>query len=104
MTERLAVWLGSERAGDLIRERSAIRFRPLEGGPSLSVAAAAQTSLWGRTFTRAWFGGLLPEGERRDRAEADHGVERGDTFGLLAAIGWGQARSWSHARCILLDR
>lgn len=88
MTDELVAWLGDEQAGHLRRDRTGFRCHPADDGPSITVATAAADRPWGRGLTRAWFDGLLPEGERRDRAEADHGVERGDSFGLLAAIGW----------------
>ena len=88
MTDRLAVWLGDERVGDLVRDRRAFQYRQYPGASRLSVADQANEDVWTTTFTRAWFDGLLPEEERRSAAEVEHGVERGDSFGLLAAIGW----------------
>lgn len=89
MTETLAVWLGAERVGDLVRDRRAITFHRHPGTARLTVAQGTDDEpAWSPTFTRAWFDGLLPEEERRSAAEVEHGVDRGDTFGLLAAIGW----------------
>jgi serine/threonine-protein kinase HipA len=87
--DRLVVWLGSEPVGDLVRRRrDELRFVRRPGAASLTVAADGAPEAWTPSFTRAWFEGLLPEGERRTVAEAEHRVRRGDLFGLLAAIGW----------------
>jgi serine/threonine-protein kinase HipA len=87
--DRLVVWLGDEPVGDLIRTRhNEIRFTRRESAASLTVAPDGAADIWTPSFTRAWFEGLLPEASRRTLAEAEHGVARGDTFGLLAAIGW----------------
>ncbi len=87
--DRLVVWLGDEPVGDLIRSRlNEIRFTYRAGAASLTVAHDGATETWTPSFTRAWFDGLLPEEGRRTLAEAERGVTRGDTFGLLSAIGW----------------
>ncbi len=88
MTDTLAVWLGADRVGDLISDRRGLTFRGHPGTARLTVAPEGDEPAWAPAFTRAWFDGLLPEEERRSAAEAEHGVNRGDTFGLLAAIGW----------------
>jgi serine/threonine-protein kinase HipA len=89
MSDTLAVWLGAGRVGDLVRDRQALTFHRRPGTARLTVAQAdGDEPDWSPAFTRAWFDGLLPEEERRSAAEVEHGVERGDTFGLLAAIGW----------------
>ena len=86
---RLVVWLGAEPVGDLDRgRRGDLRFTRRPDSPSLTVAAEGAGPAWPPAFTRAWFEGLLPEEVRRTTAEVEHGVARGDTFGLLAAIGW----------------
>ncbi len=87
----LVVWLGDEPVGTLAREghRFGLRFRRRPGAVGLlTVAPGGVADPWSPSFTRAWFDGLLPEEARRSAAETDHGVERGDTYGLLAAIGW----------------
>ena len=88
MTDTLAVWLGADRVGDLVRDRQTLTFHRRPGTARLTVAPEGEEPAWSPAFTRAWFDGLLPEEERRSTAEVEHGVERGDTFGLLAAIGW----------------
>jgi serine/threonine-protein kinase HipA len=87
----LVVWLGDEPVGDLAREgrRYDLRFRRRANRHvALTVASDGAGIFWTPGFTRSWFDGLLPEDARRSAAEADHDVERGDSFGLLAAIGW----------------
>ncbi|MFN8622953.1 MAG: HipA domain-containing protein [Chloroflexota bacterium] len=91
MSERLFVWVGPDPVGELAREgrRFDLRFRRAEGARALlTVASDGEGDAWAPGFTRAWFDGLLPEGPRRAAAETEHGIERGDTFGLLGAIGW----------------
>jgi serine/threonine-protein kinase HipA len=87
--DRLVVWLGDEPVGDLLRIRSnELRFTRRDAARSLTVAPDGDATTWTPSFTRAWFDGLLPEEGRRTVAEAEHGIARGDSFGLLAAIGW----------------
>lgn len=90
MADRLAVWLGSEPAGTLVsgRRRIDLSFTRATGGAQLTVAPEGEEETWPAPFARAWFDNLLPEEERRSAAEVEHDVDRGDTFGLLAAIGW----------------
>ncbi len=88
MTDTLAVWLGPDRVGELVRDRRTVTYRHRPGAPRLTVAPEGDELTWSPAFTRAWFDGLLPEEERRSVAETERGVDRGDTFGLLAAIGW----------------
>lgn len=88
MTDTLAVWLGATRAGDLIRDRRRLTFHHRPGTARLTVAPEGEEPAWSSAFTHTWFEGLLPEEERRSAAEVEHDVDRGDTFGLLAAIGW----------------
>ncbi len=87
--DRLVVWLGDAIVGDLVRTRAnAIRYTGRPGAGALTVATDGTVETWTPSFTRAWFDGLLPEDARRTAAEAEHVVTRGDTFGLLGAIGW----------------
>ncbi len=88
MPERLAVTLNGATAGHLERTgRRSTRFVPDPGGPSLTVATIG-AGPWMPELTRAWFEGLLPEGETRIRAAARFGVRPEDWFALLADIGW----------------
>jgi serine/threonine-protein kinase HipA len=87
----LAAWLGSEPVGSLARSsrRYQLRFTRRPGAAAaLTVARDGAEATWSPAFTWAWFDNLLPEEGRRTAAEVEHEVERGDTFGLLAAIGW----------------
>jgi serine/threonine-protein kinase HipA len=89
MADRLAVWLGPAQVGILARDRrGGFRFEPGDGADALTVAAAGADRPWGRAFSRDWFDNLLPEDARRTSAENAWGIERGDIFGLLEAIGW----------------
>lgn len=91
MNKDLVVWLGDDPVGDLARAGRRFQFRftrRRDATRLLTVAADGADAAWTPEFTRAWFDNLLPEETRRTAAEAEHGVERGDSFGLLAAIGW----------------
>ena len=91
MNEDLVVWLADERVGDLVRSGRRFQFRFTrrpEATGHLTVAPEGADRAWTPAFTRAWFDNLLPEETRRTAAEVEHGVERGDSFRLLAAIGW----------------
>lgn len=90
MAERQrAVWLGDRRVGTLVKERQGgFRFDVLPGASALTVSREGARTPWTRGFSRNWFDGLLPEGPQRTAAEGIHGVTGGDTFGLLAEIGW----------------
>ena len=58
--DRLVVWLGDERVGDLLRTpHNEIRFIRRESAASLTVAPDGAAEHWTPTFTRAWFDGLL---------------------------------------------
>lgn len=87
--KQLAVWLGDRRVGTLVRERQGgFRFDGEYGAAALTVSREGARNPWTRGFSRNWFDGLLPEGQQRIAAEGIHGVNGGDTFGLLAEIGW----------------
>jgi serine/threonine-protein kinase HipA len=91
VNEDLAVWLGDEPVGALARTGRRFQFqftRSAEAVGLLTVASEGTDLVWTKGFTRAWFDNLLPEETRRTAAEAQHGVDGGDSFGLLGAIGW----------------
>lgn len=90
MAERqLAVWLNGVRVGTLVKERQGgFRFDSLAGAAALTASREGAQTPWTRGFSRNWFDGLLPEGAQRTAAEGIYGVTGGDTFGLLAEIGW----------------
>ena len=89
MADRLAVWLHDQRVGTLLREpRGGVRFDAQDGAADLTVSPLGTGTPWSKAFSRDWFEGLLPEEGQRTTAERNHSVARGDTFGLLAAIGW----------------
>lgn len=88
MTDPLIVWLGDHRVGKLVSERRRFRFHRDPGAEPLTVAPEGEAEVWAPAFARAWFDGLLPEEGRRSAAEREYGVEAGDTFALLGAIGW----------------
>jgi serine/threonine-protein kinase HipA len=86
--QALAVWIKGRRVGSLIPlSRRGIQYIPIAGAPVLSVGAPA-AGPWSPEFTRAWFEGLLPEGDNRAFVEAQFSVQSGDIFGLLREIGW----------------
>ncbi|MHB8891221.1 MAG: HipA domain-containing protein [Candidatus Limnocylindrales bacterium] len=88
MPERLVVTVHGVEAGHLERAgRRSARFIPMPDGPALTVAASGSKP-WTPELTRAWFEGLLPEGETRTRAAGRFGVQPEDWFALLAEIGW----------------
>jgi len=96
VADRLAIWLRGAPVAELTRTRAGeltVTYDPHlvathgTGALCLSVALPLTTKPYtGRTAKR-WLEGLLPEGESRTALEEAFGVDRGDTFGLLAAIG-----------------
>ena len=94
--ERLQVWLGQEPVATLLRTRSGeLRLRYAdeaverygEGAIVLAVALPVSARRHRGTPVRFWAESWLPEGETRTALEQRFGVPRGDTFGLLTAIG-----------------
>lgn len=90
----LAVWMYGEQIGVLSRQREALSFaytpEALEAGldrPLLSVSMPTRPRRYSGAAPHAFFDGLLPEGEARRMIAYDFGVEDGDAFGLLEAIG-----------------
>lgn len=91
----LEVWLAGKRVGTVNENRRGARFaygeevceeRP--GTPALSLCLPVKRRPFGESRTRNWFEGLLPEGDRRDRACKRLGVDPFDWVGLLSEIGW----------------
>lgn len=88
MTDNRVVWLNDTVVGHLRRDDGGFTFASLPGARNLTAAAEGAQSPWSRTFAKNWFDGLLPDDRQRTGAEDARGIERGDTFALLEAIGW----------------
>ena len=91
----LEVWLSGRRIGTITETRRGARFAYCEdiyekcpGIPVLSLSMPAKRKPFGESKTRNWFEGLLPEGDRRDRACRRLGLDPLDWIGLLSEIGW----------------
>lgn len=91
----LAVWLKEEHIADLEQVRSGeLRLRYAHdsiathgrGSIVLSIALPVEPRHTGSPVTR-WVESMLPEGETRTSLEDRFDVRRGDSFGLLAAVG-----------------
>lgn len=90
----LAVWMYGRRIGTLTRSRGRLAFAYTEhaldlglGRPLLSVSMPVRARPWTGSAPHAFFNGLLPEGEPRRMIAHDFGVEDGDVFGMLEALG-----------------
>lgn len=90
----LAVWMYGERIGDLSLERERLAFAYTAeiatsrgGSPVLSVGMPARPRPYRGGPVRAFFDGLLPEGEARRMIAYDLGLADDDVFALLAALG-----------------
>ena len=110
----LAVWLNDEHIADLERVNSGelrLRYTPAsiarhgEGSIVLSIALPVQPRHRGQSVTR-WVESNLPEGETRTSLEDRFGIRRGDSFGLLAAIGadCAGAAAFLHPDALPVDR
>lgn len=95
-TDELNVWLGQQHVASLLRTRSGeLRLRYTEAAVHrfgensvvMSVALPISRRRYKGLPVEYWAESLLPEGETRTTIEQRFGVRRGDTFGLLAAIG-----------------
>lgn len=91
----LAVWLKDEHIADLEQVKSGelrLRYaqasiaRHGQGSIVLSIALPVEPRHRGAAVAR-WVESMLPEGETRTSLEDRFGVRRGDSFGLLAAVG-----------------
>jgi serine/threonine-protein kinase HipA len=58
------------------------------GSLCLSVALPVQTNAYGDNVVERWVRGILPEGETLSELERRFGIARGDSFGLLEALGY----------------
>jgi len=87
-SQALTVRLHDDDIGRLVVKRSGgIVYEPSTAEPVLSVGDRSGAP-WSAGFSRAWFEGLLPEGDLRTRVAARFEVEPSDTHSLLGAIGW----------------
>lgn len=84
----LSVRLGDEDAGRLVvSPDGTLIYEPT--GPQHIISIAERSGRpWTPGFTRAWFEGLLPEGDLRSRAAARFDIRPDDTYAMLEAIGW----------------
>jgi len=91
----LNVWLGGQQVAVLHQGRADLTLEYLgsevarsgTGSVVLSASLLVRRRPYVGNSVVYWLEGLLPEGEARTTLEAMHNVRRGDTFGLLAAIG-----------------
>jgi serine/threonine-protein kinase HipA len=92
----LAVWLHSDPVADLaldrrgrlsLQYRSEVVDRLGHGALCLSVALPVHSRPYRHDAVERWIEGLLPEGETRTVLEQRFAVRRGDSFGLLCALG-----------------
>lgn len=88
----LEVWLNGEVIAVVGEKRGKMsmtytnRARPL-GAPLISMAMPVGSQKYGDKKVRAFFRGLLPEGQARRILAYDFGVAESDDMGLLAALG-----------------
>jgi serine/threonine-protein kinase HipA len=92
----LVVWLEDLPVADVTEtRRGGLRLAYREsavtalgvGALCLSTALPVSPKPYADGAALSWCEGLLPEGEMRTQLERQFGVRRGDTFGLLAALG-----------------
>lgn len=91
---RLAVWLGDQRCGELSPGAEPWDYTFAYGpetvtreGPALSLSLPVRKEPYRSAACRPFFEGLLPEGTVRDQVARQVGVSPGNSFGLLAALG-----------------
>ena len=77
----------SRRRGALVFEYTQEALRGGIGRPLLSVSMPTRPRPYQGDVPRAFFDGLLPEGDARRMIAYDFGVDEHDVLGLLAAIG-----------------
>ncbi len=91
----LVVWLDDKPVADVAESRRGLQLAYRDsavatygvGGLCLSTALPVTPKPYRGDAAQSWCEGLLPEGETRTQLEEQFHVRRGDTFGLLAAIG-----------------
>lgn len=90
----LAVWMYGKRIGLLSQRRGVLSFSytadALElgiGRPLVSTSMPVGREAYSGAVPKAFFGGLLPEGDARRMIAYDLGLEDQDVFGLLEALG-----------------
>ncbi|QWT24084.1 HipA domain-containing protein [Subtercola sp. PAMC28395] len=95
MSEALEVWLRDRRIGSLKPTRRGASFSFDEdivtsspGLPTLSTALPVRAPSADAELTRAWFTGLLPEGQQRVEVSRRFGLESGSYFDMLRETGW----------------
>lgn len=94
-SRRLNVWIGHRLIGWLDHTRSGVRFtyepgtveRVGLGRPLISMSMPTSNRPYIDRVARAFFDGLLPEGEARRIIAYDLRLPEADTFGLLRALG-----------------
>jgi serine/threonine-protein kinase HipA len=95
MADELAVWLYGDQVATIDRDRRGPRLTytatALEsyelGTPLLTLALPVAPRTFPQGVVRSYLDGLLPEGEARTNIARDVGESRGDTFGLIRALG-----------------
>jgi serine/threonine-protein kinase HipA len=86
----LAVYLGGEHAGRLLRKDNGnlqFRYDSRYAGPAISQALPIQEAAHPNRVCRAVFGGLLLEGDAREVVARNLGISIGNDYGLLEALG-----------------
>jgi serine/threonine-protein kinase HipA len=92
----LTVWLHADPVADVgmdRRGRLSLRYRPEvidrlgQGTLCLSIALPVRSGPYRHDTVERWIEGLLPEGETRTILERRFSIRRGDSVGLLCALG-----------------
>lgn len=91
MDRTLEVWCSDEHAGTLTETPAGLLFRYADGWLASGRAPISQSlpvdGSYDPASVEAFFGGLLPEAEPRERLARILGVDRANTFSLLEALG-----------------
>jgi serine/threonine-protein kinase HipA len=92
--EKLSVWMYGKLIGSLSQQRNIFSFTytpealtPIMGLPLLSVSMLSQPIPYKGKVPRAFFDGLLPEGESRRMIAHDFNIKEENIFGLLKVLG-----------------